>query len=103
MYVLCPEPFPSKGKGALLKMEGIAGVRENCGGRANCLAGLLKQRAMKWTSGNGCQELLSNRLMLRPGESGAVVNDKYRRITSVVQVWIKELNSVKHRYKSRQV
>jgi len=39
--------------------------------------------------------------MLRPVESWAVVNDKLRRITSVVQVRIKELNSVKYRYKSR--
>jgi len=39
--------------------------------------------------------------MLRLGESLAVVNDKFRRITLVVQVRIKELNSVKNSYKSR--
>ena len=91
----------SNGKGALLKMEGISGVWDDCGGRANSLAGSPKQRDMNWTSGNCCQELLSNRLMLRLHESGAVVNDKFRRITIVVQVRIKELNSVKYRYKSR--
>jgi hypothetical protein len=40
VHVLCPEPLHSKGEGALLKMEGISGVRDDCGGRANCLAGL---------------------------------------------------------------
>jgi hypothetical protein len=34
-FVLCPEPPPINALGVLLKMEDIAGVRKDCGGRAN--------------------------------------------------------------------
>jgi len=39
-FVLCPEFNLSKGWNAVLKMEDIAGVRIDCGGRAKRLAEL---------------------------------------------------------------